>query len=273
MRIIRGVNNPDTMVQMYAAVKNGMEIQTRGSKCRNVHNMAVILDGRRAPITDFQDRKLSLTYAKKEWLWYLGADAMDESITQYATMWKKLKQPDGSFFSNYGAYMFGLDGERRSQFGYVLKCLKDETNSRRASMVLLKREHLFPENVDTVCTYAINFTINGDQLDMTVMMRSNDVIFGFTNDAFCFWNLMVFMHTMLLETYPSLQMGNYTHMANSMHVYERHYDMIRDLVKNGQMTYRWHNVPMPSRDEVLELIRSGGKSGHQGAYTQWIQAE
>ncbi len=273
MRLIHGVNNIDSMLKMYKAVRRGYEIETRGAKCRNVHDMAIILDAKTSVITSFRERKLNLKYAKKEWLWYLTADPMDDSILQHATAWAKLRQPSGEFFSNYGQYLFSI-AHGQSQFAYVAKTLKADPQSRRASMVLLRQEHLFPENSDTVCTYAINFTIEGHALNMTVMMRSNDVIWGFTNDAFCFSQVYEFMYQVLKHSMPNIVYGTYTHITNSMHVYERHYSMIDAIINDpsGNGSYVKIDVPKPTAQEVMEILKSGGKTG-SGEYYTWLTSD
>lgn len=267
MKVIQSINNHDAILQMYRACLNGTEIEVRGSKVRNVHNMMVMFDTMNPVLTDFVHRKLNLNYCKREWLWYLGADKFDDSIAEHAKAWAKLKQPDGSYYSNYGQYMFGRD-DTMSQFEYVVKTLRHDPNSRRASMVLLSREHLFEENADVVCTYAINFTINFGYLDMTVMMRSNDVVYGFTNDAFCFHQLFEFVYQLLSRHIEGLGRGNYTHFTNSMHVYERHFKMLQDIL-NDPRTLRI-GVPKPTPQEVADLYTSRGKGG-SGEYTTWLK--
>jgi thymidylate synthase len=267
----------DTLLNLYGTVMKGVECTVRGQKVINVRNLAVVMEGRDLPcITSFDARGLNLDYAKKEWLWFLGADKYDDSICKHATMWQKLKQPDGSFYSNYGQYMFGRNDNGgkyvSSQFDYVVNTLATDENSRRASMVLLNRDHLFAENSDVVCTYAINFTIENTQLHMTVMMRSNDVIFGFTNDAFCFSQLFEFVYLRLKdEHYGWLKRGTYTHFTNSMHVYERHFDMIERIVRGGPDGHYELMVPSPTADEVRSLVNSGGKDG-SGPYVDWLKA-
>lgn len=273
MITIQGVNNVDTMQRMYAAVDRGLESEARGAKTKNLMNVAIILDPSQPIITSFKVRKFSLLYAKQEWLWYLGADPKDDSIEKYATMWAKLKQPDGTFFSNYGQYIFGKDSGDNSPFGYVMKTLLNDPDSRRASIVLLDRDHLFADNKDTVCTYAINFTICQNTLCITVMMRSNDVIFGFTNDAFCFWQLYMFMYTVLKVEMPDLQHGTYTHFTNSLHVYDRHYEMIKALASDRTMkAYDKIDVPWPTVEEVVALVKTKGKGG-KGEYVSWIKTK
>lgn len=269
MHVVQGNNNVDVVLKLYKLVANAPEITSRGSKSRNIHNVAVVLNASQPVITNFEHRKMSLAYAKREWLWYLGADPKDDSICEHATAWKKLQQEDGTFYSNYGQYLFGEQHlGRPNQFEYVIRTLKDDPQSRRASMVLLKAEHLFPANTDTVCTYAINFFIDQGYLNMTVMMRSNDVIWGFTNDAFCFWNLYLFVYQILKTSMADLKAGSYTHVANSMHVYDRHYLMIHAILTNPN--HRRIEVPMPTGREALQLVMSQGKEG-DGDYSKWLK--
>lgn len=271
MHVFQSLNNQAAILKMYSAVVRATEQEIRGQKCRNLPNVVIVMDGRSCPITNFRAREMNLKYAKREWLWYLGADKMDDSIMEHAKMWAKLKQEDGSFYSNYGQYIFG-DRKGGSQFKYVVDCLKADKFTRRASIVLLKDEHLYPDNTDLVCTYAINFTIDeANALNMTVMMRSNDVVFGFTNDAFCFWNLMEFVYQIMSTHYPGLVRGYYTHFANSMHVYERHYKMLREIVAEPNGDYRSVHMPYPTPKEVAQLIKSRGKEG-DGEYTAWLNS-
>lgn len=276
---IVGNSNMHRILRMYDTALRSPEVEIRGSKCRNIRNAMIVFQAGQPVITSFYHRKLNLNYAKREWLWYLGADKFDDSIMEHATAWAKLKQEDGSFHSNYGQYIFApthiedVEGansrELMSPFIYVVRQLKMDKYSRRASIVLLQPYHLTLDNTDTVCTYAINFTIADDRLHMTVHMRSNDIVFGFTNDAFCFWNLYEFVYRVLTATYKDLQYGDYVHIADSLHVYERHYGMLRQIVMEDTRGYRSVDVPRPTAVEVIDIVTSKGKEGH-GDYFKWL---
>lgn len=268
--------NAWSMIDMYWQIfNNGYELRTRNTVCRNIRNFAIVMDANQSVLTSFKERKLNLAYCKEEWLWYLRANPFDSSIEKHATMWKKLRQPDGSYYSNYGQYMFNDAHVLGSQFEYVVNTLAKDPDSRRASMVLLQREHLFEDNSDVVCTYAINFTIQDDSagdpvLHMTVMMRSNDVIYGFTNDSFCLHQLMKFVYAKLREVYPHLTLGTYTHFTNSMHVYDRHYEMISAIILNGLADYDPIDIPEVTSEEVDLLLRGVYLDR---PYTAWLTSK
>ncbi|HRU10621.1 MAG TPA: thymidylate synthase [Thermoanaerobaculia bacterium] len=265
MRLVRTPFNRDTFYEAYQAVMLAHESRPRGQLVRDLRGVCLVFDLDQPLLTSFEDRKLNLNYCKREWLWYLGADPYDDSIVEHAKMWAKLKQPDGRYLSNYGQYVFG---GRSSQFAYAVHQLRVDPDSRRASIVLLDRDHLFFENVDTVCTYAINFAIVRGRFNMTVHMRSNDVVFGLTNDAFCFSQIAEFAYQKLLQWHPNLLRGEYVHIADSLHVYERHFEMLERILESP----KWSpiDVPRPTLAEVRKLISSRGQEG-EGVYCDWLK--
>lgn len=258
------LNNAETFLQVYKDVFSGEAVAPRGQVCKEVCDYKFTLDMRHSPLTSFRARGLNLNYAKEEFKWYLRGDKFDDSIEKHATMWQKIKQPDGSYFSNYGQYIFP------HQIRFVINELTMDRNSRRASIVLLNERHLFIENKDVVCTYAINFRIRNNQLDMTVMMRSNDVIFGTTNDVFCFAMLYRMVYALLANIIP-LSVGKYTHFANSLHVYQRHFDMIGKLIIDGMEGYQSILVPWPTTDEAEMMLLDPSKA--EGPLTRWLNAK
>ena len=67
---------------------------------------------------------------------------------------------------------------------------------------------------DTPCTYAIQFTIVHNKLDMCITMRSNDLWYGFCNDQYQFSKLQEMVSKRL-----KIETGAYYHFAHNMHLY------------------------------------------------------
>lgn len=244
--------NAQAFLKMYRDLKDGSMVSPRGQRVLEVEDYRLDLDMNDSPCTSFEARKMSLDYAKAEFWWYLRGDKFDRSIEKHATMWPKLVQPDGSYLSNYGQYIFG-----DRQFDWVVEELCRDQHSRRASIVLLRREHVFAENKDVVCTYGINFRIRQSRLNMSVSMRSNDAIFGTTNDVFAFSCLyrMVFA-ALRFTSCPLLAPGRYVHRVDSLHVYERHWDMMEKILFKGIDGYEPVEVPYPSSVHDLSFLLS-----------------
>ena len=146
----------------------GQKNAARGFKTLEIENFNYILP-RYVRFPNFLVRKLSLKYIKHEFLWYLKGDKFDTHISIYAKMWKELINKDGSINSNYGQYIFGQE----KQFDNVLKILKNDKNSRRASMVILNKKQLFSESKDIPCL-AGETLIRSPEGDITIRELSNN---------------------------------------------------------------------------------------------------
>lgn len=227
-------------------LKYGKKVSPRGLLIKEIENANYVLPPY-VRFTNFKARKLNLEYIKKEFLWYLKGDRFDTSITEYATLWKGLINKDGSINSNYGVYV-------NKQFDNVISILTSDKDSRRASIMILTTEHLLSDSVDFPCTYALNFRIRNNQLNMTVHMRSQDSVFGMSNDAPAFSFIQEMIYVTLRDTYPELVMGNYHHFVDSLHVYEKHFEMLKEIISNPT-EYESIKCPRLSSKDEVEYLR------------------
>lgn len=240
--------------EIFQRVSKGNIISPRGSKVIEVENFMYELP----PYVKFQNydvRKLKFNYIKQELLWYLRHNVHDTSIVNFASIWKDLIQPNGTINSNYGAHLFDTVKTNRSssQFLNVVDILRKDADSRRASMVILSDSHLLCD-IDVPCTYSLNFRIRNNKLNMTVHMRSQDAIFGMGNDAPAFSMIHEMVLNMLEADYPELTLGNYTHFADSFHVYERHFELLEKIV-SGEAKFTEVEIPrIYNKHEVLFML-------------------
>lgn len=234
------------------------ELMTKGTKCSprgeeiiEIEDYSYTLMPYYSRFTSFKDRKFNLDYIKKEFLWYLKGDKFDTSICEHASIWKNLINDDGSINSNYGQYVFS----EQNQFDFVVEELKKDKDSRRASIVILNKDHLIVGTKDLPCTYSINFRIRNNALNMSVNMRSQDAAFGMTNDAPCFSFIHEMVYVTLKDEYPDLNMGLYHHSADSFHVYKRHWKMLESIIEN-QNDYELVECPKMSSLEEVKFLRN-----------------
>ncbi len=160
-------------------------------------------------------RKWSLMYAQLEWGWYLSGDPDATEISKCAKIWANMQDEDHKVRSNYG-----WQWQREGQLDKVIEKLKKNPLTRQAVISIYDGKEQWTYYKDTPCTLAINFYIEDGKLNMTVMMRSNDLVFGFGNDQYCFSKLQ-----QLVATSVGVPVGTYYHFATDLHIYERHYNM------------------------------------------------
>ncbi len=73
--------------------------------------------------------------------------------------------------------------------------MRNDKDSRQACIMINRKEVMMGETKGKLCTNAIMFRIRENKLNMTVQMRSNDVIFGLGIDAVMF----SFMYEMMYQ--------------------------------------------------------------------------
>lgn len=260
-------------------IEKGKRVSPRGQNSIEIENYTYDLPPF-VRFTNFKSRKFNLDYVKREFLWYLRGDKFDVSIAEHAKMWGGLINRDGSINSNYGQYIFR--DAPLSQFDNVVNQLKNDKDSRRASIVILSKDHLLSDTNDVPCTYSINFRIRENKLNMSVRMRSQDSVYGMAADAPAFSFTHEMMLNALREFYPDLQYGNYHHSSDSFHVYERHFDMIEKITGGkidggGSVTMTpdpYEEIicpPMSGPDEV-RFLRAGRFDDVPASFefTRWL---
>ena len=171
-------------------------------------------------ITDPMDNKIinrernwKEEYALAEWQWYLSEDnsigKLGEIYGKIPQIWYKMADAAGKVNSNYG-WQWG----RNNQIDYIVDLLKNNKDTRQAAISIYDAKEHDCYSKDTPCTYAVQFTILHGRLDMCVVMRSNDLWYGFCNDQYCFSQLQE-MISLELKIEP----GTYYHFAHNMHLY------------------------------------------------------
>jgi len=171
-------------------------------------------------ITDPKDRKIvnkerewKEDYAEAEWQWYLTGDpkvsTLGEIYGKVPEIWKRMADVNGKVNSNYG-----YQWERNQQLDHVLGLLRTQPDTRQACVSIYDAKEWECYTHDTPCTYAIQFTIVNNRLDMCVTMRSNDLWYGFCNDQYQFSKLQELVAFRL-----EIETGVYYHFAHNMHLY------------------------------------------------------
>lgn len=177
-----------------------------------VINAVSILDDPTRNILKSKIRNLPMRYAIGEMLWYMSGSNSLKEIQKYTNGWDRMSDDGETVNSNYGyciKYKFGFD-----QWEFVRNELEENPNSRRA--VIHIKEASDKESKDVNCTVCLQFFIRDNKLHLTTYMRSNDLWMGFPYDVFQFTNMQILMSMEL-----GRNIGTYTHIAGSLHLYER----------------------------------------------------
>ena len=158
-------------------------------------------------------RNWSIEYAEAEWQWYLSSDRniskLGKLYGKVPAIWKRMADTEGNVNSNYG-----WQWNRNGQLDKVIGQLQNNPDTRQAAISIYDGKEISDYTYDTPCTYAVQFTILNNKLNMSVVMRSNDLWYGFCNDQYQFSNLQK-----LVAHETRYDVGTYYHFAHNLHLY------------------------------------------------------
>lgn len=273
----------DNFTQAYYALVDATynqadyETAPRGMKIRENLFTSFVITNPRDRLLFIPERNFPLDYVMAEILWYISGNNKTEWISNYSSFWKNISDDGVTANSAYGARIFVphryhnnvvlgnkfADGVPRSevppagwsQWQFIKEELTKDPDSRRAVIHIRQPQDSYLAQKDVPCTLSLQFFIRDQKLHLVVQMRSNDLILGTALDvpAFTFMQEMMAMEL-------GVELGYYYHTSNSLHVYERHYDMCEKILtnayKNPLVVTAMPKLPgNPPTDALMDLER------------------
>ena len=177
---------------------------------------------------DWIIRRPNYEYIERELEWYKSQSLyVDDIPGETPAIWNQVCSDFGEINSNYG-YLIWHE-ENYNQYQNVLEELTTNPNSRRAVMIYnrpsMHQDYKRDGMSDFICTYANTFLIRDGKLISHYLMRSNDAVFGYDNDIH--WAMHV--QRRLAEDLD-VECGDIIWTATNLHVYERHFKFIEELM-------------------------------------------
>ena len=118
----------------------------------------------------------------------------------------------GNWVYTYHDRMVNCEG--LNQIDFVIEDLKRNPSSRRAVILIRNASDISSE--DPACLQHIQYFIRNNKLDCKVLFRSNDACKASFMNMFA----LIMLQKRIADS-VGVEMGTYTHRANSYHCYER----------------------------------------------------
>ena len=194
-------------------------VDTNGTKTVEIMNANFLAD------KDHMFRPKNDDYIKREIEWYMSQSLNVNDIPgETPWIWKQIASPLGFVNSNYGWMLFS-EGNFDQYDNVKNEIIKDRT-SRRALAIYTRPNMHYTQNQqgmqDFSCTSTVQYLYREGKLNAIVTMRSNDAVFGYPNDLA--WQKFVLER---LCKDLKLEVGDIHWNVGSLHVYERHFDLLK----------------------------------------------
>lgn len=191
---------------------NDLSASRDGDVVGEIINAITVIEDPTRCIMKNDIRNMPMRYAIGEMLWYISGNNNLKEIQKYTKAWDRMSDDGEKVNSNYGyciQHKFGFN-----QWEYIKEKLSNDSQTRQA--IIHIKEPSNKESKDVNCTVCLQFMIRDNKLYLTTYMRSNDIWMGFPYDVFQFTAMQI-----LLSMQLGVELGTYTHIAGSLHLYAR----------------------------------------------------
>lgn len=178
---------------------------------------------------EFPALTLRRTYYKNAvdellWIWQKKSNRVADLKSR---IWDAWQRPDGTIGKAYGYQLGVVHHYAEGDFDQVDKLLYDlrhTPHSRRLITNIYNHADLHDMALYP-CAYSMTFNVSGRKLNAILNQRSQDMLTA--NN----WNVVqyaVLVH--LLAQVSDLEVGELVHVIADAHIYDRHVDMVRELM-------------------------------------------
>lgn len=158
----------------------------------------------------------------------------------------------GPRIRNWGGYPHqNNDGVRGfDQIEHVINTLKADPESRRAVVSIYDPSTDVPAGKDVPCNDFLQFQIRGGALHLTVTVRSNDLMWGWSGINAFEWSTLQEIVARLL----SVEVGSLTFNIGNLHLYEPHWKRAQQIsIVNRRNSGLFGNIPFDPDGLISDL--------------------
>jgi thymidylate synthase len=163
------------------------------------------------------------------WIWQKKSNKISDL---HSHIWDEWAGEDGTIGKAYG-YQLGVKHKYKEgefdQVDRVLYDLKNNPYSRRIMTNIYTFSDLHEMNLYP-CAYSMTFNVTDGRLNAILNQRSQDTLMA--NN----WNVVqyaVLVH--MFAQVSGLEAGELVHVISDMHIYDRHVEMVKELLKRPSL--------------------------------------
>lgn len=163
---------------------------------------------------DLDSRAVNVSFMLAEAAWILSGSNRVAEIEPFMKRYSE--------FSDDQVFMRGGYGPKVvDQLGYVVDAIAGDVDTRQAVMSIW-RERPAPSK-DIPCTVSLQALVRNGKLNLSVYMRSQDIVLGFTYDVFTFSMIGYGIMLLLADRGIDVELGDLYVTAGSLHLYSDKY--------------------------------------------------
>lgn len=207
--------------------ENGTIVNVRGSLTREICHQFLTLEHPLERCIVVPGRRNNVFAAIAETVWVLAGRNDLAFLSHYLPRAANFSDDAGvTWRAGYGPRLRSWRGSL-DQLAQVVRLLGESESTRRAVISLFDPSDDFQDSNDVPCTNWLHFTVRNGAVDLSVAVRSNDLVWGFSGINTFEWSVLQEM----VAYWLGRTVGVASYFISSLHVYERHFDRANEILK------------------------------------------
>lgn len=208
-----------------SVLRKGQRLTIRGYDVLELRNHITIIDKplERCIVTPQRNNNIFATVAETAWV-LAGRNDL-AYLHQYLPRAGDFSDDGQTWRAAYGPRLRNWHGV--DQLKEVLRLFQNDAYTRRAVMAIFDPSVDYQESKDIPCNNWLHWMIRDNRLNLSIALRSNDAIWGFSGINSFEWSVL----QEVLAHWAGVSVGDTTFFAGSFHVYERHHGRAEAIVQ------------------------------------------
>lgn len=208
-------------------LQNGVDVRVRGKLTRELLGRVTSLDRPYERYLFVPKRHNDVFAQFAETMWMLAGRNDIAWLTGYLPRAPEFSDDSETWRGAYGPRLRRWAGSV-DQLDEVRRLLTTDMVSRRAVMMLFDPGQDYAESKDIPCNNWLSWIARSGKLHLSVAIRSNDAMWGFSGVNAFEWSIL----QELMSFWLGLDEGAVTFFATSFHLYDIHFDRVRQMNKS-----------------------------------------
>lgn len=202
----------------------GKLVTVRGTRTKELLSQTVTLERPLERCITLPHRNNNVFAAVYETLWVLAGRNDIADLCEYLPRARAFSDDGTSWRGGYGPRLRNWNGV--DQLTHLVELLRSDPTSRRAVIALFDPDRDLAPSLDIPCTNLLNAAVRDGALHLNVVIRSNDLMWGFSGINTFEWSVLQEM----LAHWLGVAVGPATYLIGSLHLYEHHFSRVGPLL-------------------------------------------
>jgi len=226
-------NAQEGMLEALREVTNsGKVITVRGQETKEIQTFVMGIYHPDQRVICMPHRNNNIFAAIAETLWVLAGRNDIAFLSKYLPRAADFSDDGLVWRAGYGKRLRNFDignigNDHVDQIRENIDLLNEDNTTRRAVMSIFDPADDFVRGTkDTPCSNWIHSMIRDNKLHSTIAVRSNDIMWGMSGINLFEWSVVMQLFAACTDT----KIGEMNYLADSCHLYDRHYDRAQKIV-------------------------------------------